>query len=346
MWSIIILFHFVGIDALHPNKESSGNTKFWERVGTPKGVRYPFLIVLFYTLGMKKSKLYLLKTHPLLSFYLITFGLSWSVLLIAHFAFNDSLGVQWLGIIFPALTALVLTFALEGKSALEVLIRRLFIWRVHPALYALVLLLPVLWTIGTVMLNHVYAETNTYNLIVWLQSLPSSLPALLGLGLLFAVLIAGEEIGWRGYALPRLLSRYGVWKASILVGFFWGLWHIPAALDPTNVLNRAPLHLSIPLFILGTIEYSFIYTWLWQKTGGSLLIVCLFHGFYDVFNSYAASFYPFVITRYWLQLIVLLALLVLIYGIRTGGKMPGASEKQYDREGHHLNTQPPSDQVF
>lgn len=109
------------------------------------------------------------------------------------------------------------------------------------------------------------------------------------------------------------MPRYGWFKTSLLIGLMWGLWHVPAALDPKNVLNQVPLYLSIPLFVLGTIEYSFIYTWLWQKTGGSLLIICLFHGFYDVFNSFASSSFPYIISQYWLQLLVLIPIILVIY---------------------------------
>jgi membrane protease YdiL (CAAX protease family) len=133
---------------------------------------------------------------------------------------------------------------------------------------------------------------------------------------MFSVLSAGEEIGWRGFAQPLLQSRLGWFKGTLVVGLFWGLWHIGAALDPGNVLNRAPLYLSIPLFVLGTIEYSFIYTWLWEKTKGSLLIICFFHGFYDIFNTYASQFFPYVISQYWLQLIAIAFIILWIYGKR------------------------------
>jgi membrane protease YdiL (CAAX protease family) len=129
------------------------------------------------------------------------------------------------------------------------------------------------------------------------------------LTLLFAVIIMGEEIGWRGYAQAKLQKHLGWFTTNLIIGLFWGLWHIAAALDPTNVLNLAPFYISIPLFVLGCIEYSFIFTWLLENSGGSILIVCLFHGFYDTFNTYANRFFPYTITNYWLQLIVILPLI-------------------------------------
>jgi len=255
----------------------------------------------------------LIQRQPILFFYVITFGLSWATLLIDFLYYHNNLTVQWIAVIFPALTALIMTYFLDGRADLERLIKRVFIWRVNWKVYVAIFLMPLYWTVATVLLykftTGIGPNVENTDLAGWFLVLPQNLPILLMLTLLFSVIIIGEEIGWRGYAQAKLQKQSGWFTTNLIIGLFWGLWHIAAALDPNNVLNLAPLYISIPLFVLGCIEYSFIFTWLLENSGGSILVVCLFHGFYDTFNTYASHFFPYTITKYWLQLIVILPII-------------------------------------
>jgi membrane protease YdiL (CAAX protease family) len=88
------------------------------------------------------------------------------------------------------------------------------------------------------------------------------------------VLVVGEEIGWRGYALPRLLATRSMLSASLILGVLWGAWHLP-----TFFIPGLPQH-SIPFsaFMLLTIAYSVLFTWIYLRTAGSVLIATVFHG--------------------------------------------------------------------
>lgn len=82
----------------------------------------------------------------------------------------------------------------------------------------------------------------------------------------------GEELGWRGFALPRLQKIYPPLTASFTVGLFWGLWHLPDFwLSPERQRD------SVPLFLLTIVALSVLYTWVYNRTGGSLLLVALLH---------------------------------------------------------------------
>ncbi|MEM4164350.1 MAG: type II CAAX endopeptidase family protein [Nitrososphaerales archaeon] len=83
-----------------------------------------------------------------------------------------------------------------------------------------------------------------------------------------------EEFGWRGYALDRLQARFNVLLSSIMLGFMWGIWHLPLFFIP----NMYPYYL-IPLwgFMLSIILGSILFTWLYNNTGGSILVAMLFH---------------------------------------------------------------------
>src|ERR1700676_2285886 len=84
---------------------------------------------------------------------------------------------------------------------------------------------------------------------------------------------AGEEIGWRGYALPRLAARFGLARASLLLGVLWGCWHLPLFFVP-GVDNYGQ---SFPVFVLGTTALSVAIAWLYAHTNGSLLLTMLMH---------------------------------------------------------------------
>ncbi len=88
------------------------------------------------------------------------------------------------------------------------------------------------------------------------------------------VLIAGEELGWRGYALPKLLAERSVLAASLILGALWGAWHLPTFFVP-----GAPQYgLPFSAFVLLTVAYSVVFTWVYLHTRGSVLIATLLHG--------------------------------------------------------------------
>ncbi len=87
----------------------------------------------------------------------------------------------------------------------------------------------------------------------------------------------GEEIGWRGFALPRMQNRFGILPASILLGLVWGLWHMPS----DYIAFSAYGWLFIPIFLLlGPINltaHSVIMTFIYNKTRGNLILMILYH---------------------------------------------------------------------
>jgi membrane protease YdiL (CAAX protease family) len=92
----------------------------------------------------------------------------------------------------------------------------------------------------------------------------------------------GEELGWRGYALPRLMARYGSLGASLIVGALWTLWHGPMFVMEGSALRM--MLLAAPLMLGGSV----IYTWAYRRTGGSLLVALLLHAGAHLNNSFRA----------------------------------------------------------
>jgi membrane protease YdiL (CAAX protease family) len=84
---------------------------------------------------------------------------------------------------------------------------------------------------------------------------------------------AGEEIGWRGFALPRLANRFGLRTASVVLGVIWAFWHLPQF----YIAAADTYHQSFVVWALQVVAMSVAFAWLYAKSGGSLLLVMLMH---------------------------------------------------------------------
>jgi membrane protease YdiL (CAAX protease family) len=82
---------------------------------------------------------------------------------------------------------------------------------------------------------------------------------------------AGEEVGWRGYALPRLAARFGFARGSVVLGLIWACWHLPLFFLP----GADTYGQSFPIWVLGVTALSLAIAWLYAHTNGSLLLTML-----------------------------------------------------------------------
>jgi membrane protease YdiL (CAAX protease family) len=89
----------------------------------------------------------------------------------------------------------------------------------------------------------------------------------------------GEELAWRGFALPRLLSRYNALAASLILGVIWALWHLPLLWTEGNGMFHQPIW----LLLLDVTAKSVLFTWVFLHTRGSVLLAMLFHGATNLF---------------------------------------------------------------
>src|SRR5215212_1201312 len=89
----------------------------------------------------------------------------------------------------------------------------------------------------------------------------------------------GEELAWRGFALPRLLTRYNALAASLILGVIWALWHLPLLWTEGGPMYQLPVW----LLLMDITAKSVLFTWVFLHTRGSVLIAMLFHGATNLF---------------------------------------------------------------
>lgn len=171
-----------------------------------------------------------------------------------------------LGQFGPFAAAVVLIWIEKGSRGLLDLFRRMVQLNVSPACLAVALLLPPTLFSLAIWIN------------VWLgkQTAPTlQVPEPIGTALHFFVNLVvggalGEEPGWRGFALPRLRARYGVLLGSIVLAIAWACWHLP-------LWWIAEVPSSFPVYVLGMIPLTILFTWLDEWGKGSVLVALLFH---------------------------------------------------------------------
>ena len=219
----------------------------------------------------------LIQQHPLACFLVLAYAISWTLWLPLVVSGDDSpSGIGFLltllATLVPSTVAIVLVAVVHGKAGVRKLLRRFRIWRVNVGWWVAVVLLSTLALVA-VGLSVLFGGDS--------PDVDVTIP---GAVFLFLVFIfpgsaGGEEIGWRGFALPHLQADRSALGASIVLGVAWGVWHLPLYL--TGADSR-PLSL-FAAWVLIAVAASVIYTAIYNGTGGSLLIVVLFHAASNLF---------------------------------------------------------------
>jgi membrane protease YdiL (CAAX protease family) len=168
----------------------------------------------------------------------------------------------------PFIAVFIVLALTRGWAGVRDLLASIVRWRVGLGWYAVALLLPVAILLVSLYLTALFGGTTpTAEDFAGLYALP--------LVFLTTTLINGpftEEPGWRGFLLPRLQSRYTPLVASLIVGAIWANWHLPLLIsDPTG--QRPPLQ-----FVVLVLAQSVVFTWVYNETRGSVLLVILMHG--------------------------------------------------------------------
>lgn len=171
----------------------------------------------------------------------------------------------------PTFAAFLLTLLYRGGRGVVQLLKRGVDFRFGKVWLAAILLLPLVIFGGSVFAA-ILASVRPFDPSV-ITNPPFALIAFFVI--LFTAGPLQEEFGWRGYALPRLQSRFSALTASLIVGFFWWLWHLPAVFIPGRFMaDSLPVFLALAAVIMLA---SVLFTWVYNNTDGSVLAALLMH---------------------------------------------------------------------
>ncbi|BAJ64756.1 CPBP family intramembrane glutamic endopeptidase [Anaerolinea thermophila] len=219
----------------------------------------------------------------LVVYFILAYAISWTIgipLALAKQEIIQPIFPQWFHYFVaygPMISALIVTWTSQGQQGLKELWGRIIKWRVG-GIWWLVALSPLI--IGFLVALVMNLLTNTKISLSELGEIHFLPP--LGIGALFLWLVTfgiGEEIGWRGYALPRLQKDRNALYATIILAFFWALWHLPQFfyLFDTSIAIG---------WVIGLFAGAIVFTWLFNSAEGSILILAIWHG---CFNYISAS---------------------------------------------------------
>jgi uncharacterized protein len=249
------------------------------------------------------------------TFFVLTFALSWLIwipLTMSHFGIGPlripegiSGIVRLLGVLMPATSALLLTARAGGRVAVRGLLGRLTRWRVGWRW----------WLAAVVVVPAVLIASGLVYSWFWENPLvvpqPPVAPAALIVNIIFLALATlGEEIGWRGVALPALQQRYSPLAASLILGLLWGIWHIPFWLL-IDTLAQFGIGYFMLNFAMGLPMTVYI-TWFFNRSRGSLLLPVAFHLAFNLVNvmgfpvtSSTGAFGVFIVGLWLVALLIL-----------------------------------------
>ena len=234
-------------------------------------------------------------------FLLLTIAWSWTFWLLGLNHLSDGLNAEtfakflplfFAGVYGPSASAIITTFIFEGHQGLVLLLKKFIVFKAPMKVYLTIILLPLLSVgIGLIIYNTWFGDIGDFSWKAYL-----SIPTTLWAGFYAGPL--GEELGWRGFLLPKLQKQFSEVKSAILIGLIWFVWHIPLFWAPFGTLvSGDPIsYLPVLTYLIMIIAISCIITWLVNQSKGSVWIALLFH--LSLNAGLALLFFPDMAAQY------------------------------------------------
>jgi len=223
-----------------------------------------------------------IKRHPVLTYFILTFAISWSGFILVVGGPSGFPGVPeqfetllpfvaWAMLAGPSVAGILLIGLVYGRAGFRELLSRLLRWRVGVRWYAVALLPAPLLAVAVL-----FALSQTSMIFT-----TDDKAGLVLSGIAAGLTTVFEEIGWTGFAVPRLRRRYSILTTGLIVGIVWGAWHFLQGLWISGTYSGAlPLAFFLPLSVSSAVAqltaYRVLLGWVYDRTG-SLLVVTLMH---------------------------------------------------------------------
>ena len=283
-----------------------------------------------------------LSEHRLLAFVLLAYGISWSLLIGGFFGSKARIlnpdghfvsVLNQLAAAGPLIAALTIIALTRGRSGLADLGRSLVRWRVPPAWYAFVFLGVPLLMLAALAILYPGAL---------LSAIADRWPLFYTqwpLGVLSIAVFTGlaEEPGWRGFAQPTANQRYQPLIAALVVSLIWAAWHLPNALFGPSLIETAT-------HFVGTVVNGFVLAWVYNSTGGSVLLVMLLHGAQNGTNGLVQRLFegaadsPSTNTYYLVSALTFGVLMAVVAALTRGRLGLSPDSAHATSPGHHIES--------
>lgn len=269
-----------------------------------------------------------MRRHPLPAFFFMAYAFSW-IMLVPYILsqWNILPDVPAFSVFFvlnpfvgPSLSAYIMGRITEGEDGGRNMKKRLRMIKAGWTWYAFILLgIPLVMMFGICILPEAMGS---------FKGFPAGFP--LKYIIYFVIIFfgggpLGEEIGWRGFALPRMQARFGPLRATLLLGVLWTFWHLPHFLTTAQRggpgSNWSILYINLPIFMLLVMSITIIMTWVFNHTKGSLFIAILLHTSINAFSLVMELFTAPIITGTDLSVAIGLSILAAVILIFTRGKL-------------------------
>ncbi len=204
--------------------------------------------------------------HPLLTYFTLAFALSWGAVLIITDEFpvsNDQLGMLLVAMLIgPSASSILVTALVSGREGLRALWSRLLKWRVGFRWYIIAILAGLIPTLGLLLALSLFSSE--YLPLIFTSNQSGSL-ILIGItaGLFVAFL---EELGWTGFAIPRLRKSHGILAAGLITGFLWGAWHFIVFVESDSFSSVTPLIILFVSLFSTLPVYRVLMVWIYDRT--------------------------------------------------------------------------------
>lgn len=254
-------------------------------------------------------------------FFLVAFGIPWTAAIAArsaHVPFPEGTPAFMIAAAFCSVGGVLAVYVEGGRLGLRELARRCTLYRAPFVwwLYALLLALGV-HALATVIYAAFHGRIGPVRPMALFREW--WLLYMFGFGMLQGPL--AEELGWRGFLLPRLLNEYSPLKASVILGIVWAAWHINVIFSPFS---------TIVLFTASAVALSILMTVLFLHTRGSLLLAIVMHGSVIPGRDIARISFPAApLPPDWLRAVVAIATAVAVVAV-TGGKLSMSKPKKQE----------------
>ena len=237
-----------------------------------------------------KSTMPWISRHPVVSYYLGAFGISWGGTLVAIGGPSQLLSgeataavgalVIMATVLGPAAAGVMMTAAVSGKVGFRDLASRLLKWRVGARWYAAAILTAPLSVTAALLGLSLFSSEFLPAYLTTREPVEPGAFEVTGLSILVAAAAAGffEELGWTGFAKPRMTVQYGVAVTGIVMGVLWGLWHLVSNLwGSADAAGSLPLGIYMAALLFTFLPpYRVLMVWVYAHTQ-SVFIAMLMH---------------------------------------------------------------------